>query len=412
MNNIDQRILIPISPNVVWDYMSEIHHNPEWQVDCISVQFLTSFQKGQGTRWRMQTEGGREYVVEITAWYDRLGYEYRFIDGAPFKQNLGRLRLQEVPEGTFVQWTFNYEPGGMLAGLRNSLGLKRSLESSMQDSLWTLWKHLSNRSSVDEFEAKSAMREAPDVESRAQYKPRHPSVVEEGAPRPDPAQPVFNRNPVIEEPPIAEDDTRPRVALSESQVRMAPVPEPDFLRDVRDDFDAPTNPNVFASAQSETINPEPVVVEPVGEPFHDAFSPPAENEAPAQAAILDLQETEVVRPQQVEIPEPETERFSPSWNSAPNEPLTVPRDERRDTGQVSIFELFGVPKPSESQESTVVAPQMEEAPIVSTTSAPTPPSMPTVNVNLPSVVYLAGGGRQGHRLIARGRLIKVRRPKS
>jgi len=98
MNIIDQRILIPTSPNVVWGYVSELVNNPDWQADCRSISFLTSARTGKDVRWRSAAKNGREYVVQITAWYDRIGYEYKIVDGVPYKENLGRIRLQEVPE--------------------------------------------------------------------------------------------------------------------------------------------------------------------------------------------------------------------------------------------------------------------------------------------------------------------------
>ena len=73
MNIIDQRILIPTSPENVWGYISDINNNPNWQAGCRTVSFLTIAHKGQGIRWRYTAKRGREYVVEVTAWYDRLG---------------------------------------------------------------------------------------------------------------------------------------------------------------------------------------------------------------------------------------------------------------------------------------------------------------------------------------------------
>ena len=54
-------------------------------------------------------KGKNDVVVEISAWYDTLGYEYRIVDGAKFGENQGRIRLQEVAEGTLVRWIFQYE---------------------------------------------------------------------------------------------------------------------------------------------------------------------------------------------------------------------------------------------------------------------------------------------------------------
>src|SRR5687768_12356722 len=117
MNTIDAAIHIPAPPRVVWDYISDITNNTRWQIDCRSVTFLTSKKEGPGTRWRTTSDKGNDQVVEITAWYEGLGYQYTFIDGAPFRESIARIRLQEIPEGTVVQWTLTYEAGGVLGGL-------------------------------------------------------------------------------------------------------------------------------------------------------------------------------------------------------------------------------------------------------------------------------------------------------
>ena len=89
MTTIDHRILIPAAPDVVWDYVSDITHNPDWQVDCQEVIFLTSRREGPGVRWRYATPGGRECVVAVTAWYNGLGYEYYFVDGIALPRKQG-----------------------------------------------------------------------------------------------------------------------------------------------------------------------------------------------------------------------------------------------------------------------------------------------------------------------------------
>ena len=73
MTTIDHRILIPAAPDVVWDYISDISRNPEWQVDCREVIFLTSRREGPGLRWRYATPGGSECVVVRDGVVQRLG---------------------------------------------------------------------------------------------------------------------------------------------------------------------------------------------------------------------------------------------------------------------------------------------------------------------------------------------------
>ena len=95
---------------------------------------------------------------------------------SPFRENKGRIRLQEIPEGTIVQWTFTYELGGVLGGMRNALGMSRQVDHTIADSLKTLWQKIKQSgAALAPHEAKSLMRDAPDVEARSAYQPRHPS---------------------------------------------------------------------------------------------------------------------------------------------------------------------------------------------------------------------------------------------
>ena len=167
MTIIDHRILIPAAPDVVWNYISDITHNPDWQVDCRDVIFLTSRREGPGVRWRYAAPNGHEYVTAVTAWYNGLGYEYYLVDGAPYRENKGRIRLQEIPEGTIVQWTFTYELGGVFGGMRNALGLNRQVDQTIAESLKMLWQKIKESGAASRpHEAKSLMRDAPNVDAR------------------------------------------------------------------------------------------------------------------------------------------------------------------------------------------------------------------------------------------------------
>ncbi len=205
MNELDQTILIAAAPDAVWAYVSDLNQNPAWQSDCQSVVFLSKQRSGKGARWRYRNLSGKEYELEITAWYDGLGYEYRYLDG----RARGRIRLHEIAEGTTIQWTLNYETQGRLGGMRNALGLKRNYRRFMDDSLLALQATVRRSVGNDNsFEARSLMRDSLAYEARVNYKPRHPSPVRDGAGAPPP--------PPIEEPPVLEEDTRPHPALADA----------------------------------------------------------------------------------------------------------------------------------------------------------------------------------------------------
>ncbi|NJL57684.1 hypothetical protein HC928_23065 [bacterium] len=360
-HTIDHRILIPAAPDVIWDTISDISRNPRWQVDCREVAFLTSLRQGQGVRWRYVNERGRSFVVEITAWYNKLGYEYRIVDGAPFKFNQGRLRLQEIAEGTIVQWTFNYEPQGMFGS--RIIGSRRNVENAMIDSLWTLWKQITAQEGIEEHHAKSLMRDAPDVEQRAAYISRHgagfsPVEQAETIPSVNDKTPV----PVIQEPPVADDDTRPRpvvnIGIADSPVSTVSteeqpvnVTEPDFLRDLHEEsVDTPTHPTGFPPVSSSGDRAA------VQKAWAEPHKTPAET---STTAAEDETDTAPAEPTAASSPliQPGVQTGLSPWEL---ERLPESAEDDLDTSKVSVFDLFGVPKPSETQESQAVS--ISEAP--------------------------------------------------
>ncbi len=216
MTTIDHRILIAANPPVVWEYISNLSRNSKWQVDCKSVTFLTGKHDGPGTRWRQTTESGREYVLEITAWYNGLGYEYVFIDGPGYEENIGRIRLQEIPEGTIVQWTFTYSLPGLFGGMRDSMGTRRQIDKMIADSLRKLYLQIKAHGSSGPIEPKSLMRDAPNAEERAQYQPRHPSLPKEDEKAEVPPIMATAGRPIIDEPPLTDDDAQSLQPFSRS----------------------------------------------------------------------------------------------------------------------------------------------------------------------------------------------------
>lgn len=281
MNQLDHTVLVAAAPEAVWSFLSDLNQNPAWQSDCQSVIFLSKQRSGKGARWRYRNLSGKEFELEITAWYDGLGYEYRFLDGSAH----GRLRLQEIAEGTTVQWTFNYEPRGRLGGMRNALGLKRKLRKYMDESLLALQSTV-QRTVGDGagFEARSLMRDVISYDARLNYRPRHPSRAR-AVPEALPILPV-------EEPPLREEDTRPNpayVAASEnSPLPRQPVEaEPTtFLEDLETPRPRPPRPGQMELSIWEVFGlerPEPVVYQPEPKPPTRTL-PPRELPTPAVRA--------------------------------------------------------------------------------------------------------------------------------
>jgi hypothetical protein len=344
MNILDHRILIPKSPDTVWAFISDLSHNPSWQTDCTAVSFVSPRHTGAGVRIRSTQPNGRDYLVEMTAWYEGLGYEYHLVDGAPFKEARGRVRLQEIPEGTIVQWTFTYDVGGFLSGVRNAVSLKRQLEGVMIDSLRKLWKVL-QQTAEPHREAKSLMRDAPDYEARMQYKPRHPSAkVEANTSRPAErpgSEPTFMPPPasIMDEPSILEDDTRPRVPVAvPAEPLFAPEPVLPIVAGL------PVTP-----AESDSL------VETTAEPAFLAPETQVPPKVSVEEAVPALTETARLdsKPEPLPAqPESEAKRDVAEVPVA----LLLPKEElsRLDTREISVFDLFGVPKPSVTQTAARV----------------------------------------------------------
>lgn len=455
MNLIDHRILIPTSPERVWHFVGDLKRNIEWQTNCRSISTLTSTSKVQsGTRLRITPERGREYVIEITAWYDRFGYEYIVVEGSSFRENKGTVRLQEVPEGTIVQWTFSYKPG-LLGG-----GGARAQESVIIDSLRGLYKLITKSKEVETFQAKSLMRDDPGVEARATYRPRHPygdtaegsagrvKAVERQPTRP---QPVVTFN----EPPIKPDDTKPRPVVvtgkpetaqppSEMLPTAAPatpaaymsnnaVAEPDFLIeephtpeiDIASQKMAPITGSPLPPIPPVTFTPTPIATaeSPVVKPIETA---PVQ---PVQPISISDTRQHVVTPVPDSLSDTapkERQDTSPIIAAYPT-PAEVPvvkaapplrRDKLTDTAKISVFDLFGLPKPSETQEIRPVALDAngDPLPVAADTSSEkaaiqavaVAPVIPEADVQ--SVPKVNEARRYGRRAMMRRKFIKVRHP--
>ncbi len=378
---IDHAIAIAAPQSVVWAQISDLSKNPRWQANCESVSYLTTMHSGRGTRWRMHTRRGVEYVLEITAWYDRLGYEYVIVDGAPYANSRGRLRLQEAPEGTVVQWTFNYEMKGLLSGLRNSLNVRRSLDREIIESLQNLYTYIKELSPEEAFtpeSTKSLIQEAPDVMQRANYQPRHPSALDRMKAATleiralDDEEEAFEgvsvrrsnsgNSPSIFEPPVEDDDTRPNPAIAEPADEQ--LAEPDFLQDA----------SFTAKEPDESLRLPLLDDEEVLEESTEA--------APTLPSLDDEMEETSDRPLSGTLSEP--------LPDIPGKRSTL------DTAEISVFEVFGLQRPSETGRMRAV----QEAD--QTTSRDTTRIIPDVTPR--------EAPRQGLRATLRRQIIKLRTP--
>ncbi len=315
--------------------MGDLATIPQWYEEVVTVSFLSTQREGRGTRWRHSTVKGNDVIVEVSAWYDTLGYEYRIVDGRTYRDNQGRIRLQEVTEGTLVRWTFQYELGGVLSGIRNAMRLKRSTTNQIQNSLRNLHQLIMQESGgISTHAAKASMQDAPDVYERSSYLPRHPSAFHDAADE------------------AADDDTSlsERISLSyDLEIEAEPIPPV---------ADTDTKPNpVVLGAGDELISladPEPELddTRPLEVEALLAEIPPPEISSPQ----LEPEPIVAEQPAQETVDEPE-----PSISSvAPERP--------DDSSHLSVFEIFGLQKPSEARaQAETPSESVGEAPAEATT---------------------------------------------
>jgi hypothetical protein len=459
MTTIDQRILIPAPPAIVWEYMSSIDNNPNWQANCENVTFLSQRRAGVGTRWRETLSNKQEYVYEISTWYDTLGYEYVFVDGPTFQSCKGRLRLQEIPEGTIVQWSYIYEIAGVLSGLRNALTTQRRIESEMVESLKNLWKIVRRTGSLEGYEARSLMRDGPQSpQERLQYQSRYTGS--KSAPEGEITD-LYTKLK-NEEPPISTEDTRPGKA-AEQQAEPATAEADVPIDDADKRFAPPKQAETRSTVTFESLSslPSEQHQQEDASPYAPMPTQEQKDETLPTLSSLDslLADNTPAMPEPLVEDEPAVSVPPPMPEVMPQEPaettsttdLTPQVPDGRSTSEMSIWEVFGIPSPTDSQRMRAIQVseeaereyaaeqqepepiQVEEHPVEATTIEAEPiqveqPVGPTAAIetepiqeDVQETVYITPptnteddmantGGRTGLRISARRKMIHIRRP--
>ncbi|MCA9889193.1 MAG: SRPBCC family protein [Anaerolineae bacterium] len=376
-NTIDHAILVPAYAKTVWQHLSNMEENPSWQAGCERIAYLNSVRDQKGIRYRAFGKGRNESVIEVTAWYPGLGYEYVIVDGFDHP-NRGRIRLQEVAEGTVVQWTFNYETSGLVGGLSNSLSIKRRVNNEVIHSLQSLYQYIGQvAEKPDTNLIKSMMRDAPDATDRANYQPRYPSALDEPLERP------------TLEAPRSEAYARANMSIIDDEIDL-----PDEAEEAADAMfmrpgehgginivepplsDADTQPNPViqdedlmpqASASAEAVDAAPALsaAEPEASDRYVIPRPPFEpsvvtddkrstdEHEVTESAETRISEADATAPTRLDKLEAASKSYQGMASSPP------PGDD--DTSRVSVFELFGLQKPSETQEMKAIQDAQIEA---------------------------------------------------
>ncbi len=351
MTLIDQRILVDAPPQVVWDYISDPDKITLWHSGYSKISVLTTQRTGLGTRRRCTlTANGKDIIEEITAWVEGLGYEYVLIEGGPYRSMRGRIRLQAVPDGTTVQWTVLYTPKGLLGALKSVFGGRRRMQRMMAESLRRLRRHIDELGlRMDaEYRQRVAIRARLDAVQRAQYQPRHTSATEAAAP-PPPAPSVAPVEPAVAEPPPAPPPPTPSAAAGAVPSFVHELLNGDASGEATYSHVADTEPKPpkgWKEALAERgITPPsaPAVAEPP--PVQSASpAPPPE---PAEKPAAEAAEPDYRRPTPPRgIPAVRPQGGSASGRAEGRAAHLPPPTSPRDTGEVSIWEVFGVTPPS------------------------------------------------------------------
>lgn len=359
MTLIDQRILIPAPIQTVWQIVADHHQLPQWRSDVTTVSILTTKSDTVGTRRRITPKGSRKDVIEeITAWYAGVGYEYHLIQGSTYKNFISRVRLQSTPDGTIVQWTIAFDVGGLLKRFFTGRRRRKRLENITATSLRQLRRHIERLGiTLDQkYRDKRIIQKAPDAQYRAEYGAKLFAQTEQTPPTEQ--HPSITQTLADEEPPIRIDDT-PSVPK---------VPPPSFI--------AEALTTSLASDADETVKePEPSVSQEDTKPTSpfvlDTEAKSAENklEAPSDemssltskvdsTSVNGKVATKPKRPDGLDktIAEESTTKLADE-NTDPSQQKVrsdlPPPTAKRDTGEISIWDAFGVNRPKDELTATI-----------------------------------------------------------
>ena len=338
---IDQRILIAAPVELIWLYLTEPAHVSRWHRGAKQLMVLTTRPGGVGARWRCVDAHGRSIVEEMTAWIEPVGYEYRVIDG-PYRELIGRFRVQPVPEGTQVQWTVEYRLRGAFGGLRDQAGHRRMLRNQLAESLRGL-RRLIEASGIrfdPNKHAKVAMQADPGLLARMA---RHTD------PTPTRQTAAITLPPAAMRPVAVADDL-PDLPTAPSAA-VAPDQTPGFVAPLL--AAAPTLP---PHTSLETVSPSALAADAKDD---TKPRPPAGLRealvtlAPARSAD---QPPETLPPRVVAKAETTPAERSSAETPAPVEEADNRSTlDKRDTGEMSIWDIFGLERPSQRSKAELDA---------------------------------------------------------
>lgn len=124
MVTIEHAFLIPGDINKVFKYLANPGHDASWQLSCKHSELLDNTPR-VGSKYEIGLSfAGRELAFkgEITHLVPNELYAFQVLEG-PFIYK-GTYHFKPHPEGTWIEWLFEAEPGGFFGVFPDAL-LKR-----------------------------------------------------------------------------------------------------------------------------------------------------------------------------------------------------------------------------------------------------------------------------------------------
>ncbi|HLY27082.1 MAG TPA: SRPBCC family protein [Aggregatilineales bacterium] len=424
MTVIEQRILVEAPVEATWPYVADPTLITKWNRACKQIAVLSTQPTGLRARRRCIGDNGRTVVEEITAWLEHIGYEYVVVDG-PYQSYRGRFRLQAIPEGTIVNWAVEYRLKGPMSGLRNVTSFRRWHEDLMTDSLRTLRRAV--EASGVHFDpsqhAKYAMQSGPGAEARAS---RTVSLGEDDLPdlssMPSSAPASFESPGVgnlagrmgMAEPGGIEfvneatgpanavqapDDTKPRPpkglqeAIAAQNAAEPPVPS---RYKANGDDNQLSELDRIRQSVGQTVPISMVAPPREADPetqTMEILPPKAQSQPPKAAKRLFSSPAPDTLPEVSSTPptplaEPRTGRGGTSGPMPSVSASNVPPVDAHDTSEISIWDVFGVQRPSERSQTELEA---VIASLQPETDSPDAPAASDSAINEPSMQHAAEG---------------------
>jgi len=133
MVTIEHAFLIPAEIDKVFKYLANPGNDASWQLSCKHSELLDTTPR-VGSKYELNLSfASRELAFkgEITHLVPNELYAFQVLEG-PFYYK-GTYRFKPHPEGTWIEWLFEAEPGGFFGVFPNALLKKMVLAQFKKD---------------------------------------------------------------------------------------------------------------------------------------------------------------------------------------------------------------------------------------------------------------------------------------